>query len=52
MIEFLMSPPKSPLIAYKDIPSTFTLKFQNINKILTKLLLIPKDIHTVDGQQK
>ena len=30
----------------------FTLKSQKINKALTKLLLFPKDVHTVDGQQK
>ena len=30
----------------------FTVKSQKINKTLTKLLLIAKDVHTVDGQQK
>ena len=29
-----------------------TVKSQKINKTLTKLLLIPKDVHTDDGQQK
>ena len=29
-----------------------TVKSQKINKTLAKLLLIPKDIHTDDGQQK
>ena len=30
----------------------FTAKSQKINENLEKLLLIPKDVHTDDGQQK
>ena len=30
----------------------FTVKSQKINKTLTKLVLISKDVHTDDGQQK
>ena len=30
----------------------FTAKSQKINKNLDKTLLIPKDVHTDDGQQK
>ena len=30
----------------------FPVKSQKINKILAKLVLISKDVHTVDGQQK